>query len=92
MSPADPLARRLASWGAEISYHDPFVPQWKVQTGSGVSILSSATDLYAAAAAADAVVLLQPHSAYDLERLGRSSALLLDTRGMLESSEAVHRL
>jgi hypothetical protein len=36
--------------------------------------------------------LLQPHSAYDLARLAESSALLLDTRGILESSDMVHRL
>lgn len=91
-SPANPLARRLAAWGAEISYHDPFVPQWKLQTDSGVTELCCAEDVYAAAAEADAVVLLQPHSAYDLARLEQSSVLLLDTRGTLESSETVRRL
>jgi UDP-N-acetyl-D-glucosamine dehydrogenase len=92
MSPADPLAKRLASWGAEISYHDPFVPQWQVQTESGFSRLTRVTDLYAAATEADAVVLLQPHSVYDLDRLAQSSALMLDTRGILESSVKVCRL
>jgi len=91
-SPADPLAKRLASWGAEIRYHDPYVAHWDLQTGSGVSRLASVADVYAAAAEADAVVLLQPHSAYDLGRLAQSSALLLDTRGMLERTKTVHRL
>jgi len=91
-SPANALAKRLASWGAEIRYHDPYVAQWKVQTESGISTLVRAGDVYAAAAEADAVVLLQPHSAYDLDRLAESSALLLDTRGMLEGSETIHRL
>ena len=91
-SPADPLAKRLASWGADISYHDPFVPQWKVQTETSFSTLTTATDLYAAATEADAVVLLQSYSVYDLDRLVQSSALLLDTRGMLQCSETVHRL
>jgi UDP-N-acetyl-D-glucosamine dehydrogenase len=91
-SPANPLARRLAAWGAEISYHDPFVPQWTLKTDSGVRKLWSADDVYAAAAEADAAVLLQPHSGYDLDRLALSSALLLDTRGTLKSSETVHRL
>jgi len=48
--------------------------------------------VYVAAAEADAVVLLQPHSAYDLDRLAQSSARLLDTRGILERSDTVHRL
>jgi len=91
-TPADPLAKRLASWGAKISYHDPFVPQWKVQTEAGESSLTSAADVYVAAAEADAVVLLQPHSAYDLARLAQASALLLDTRGLVKHSTTVRRL
>lgn len=91
-SPAYPLAERLASWGAEISYHDPFVPQWSVSTQSGDLKLASPPDAYAAATAADAVVLLQPHAEYDLQRLAAVSSLLLDTRGMLEPSRTVDRL
>lgn len=91
-SPADPLAKRLISWGAEISYHDPFVPQWNVQTESGTSTLATVPDFYAAATKADAVILLQPHAVYDLDRLVQSSSLLLDTRGLLERSDTVHRL
>jgi UDP-N-acetyl-D-glucosamine dehydrogenase len=91
-SPANPLARRLAAWGAQISYHDPFVPQWDLQTDDGPAVLRTVGDVYAAAAEADIVVLLQPHSAYDLDALAQASSLLLDTRGSLESSETVHRL
>jgi UDP-N-acetyl-D-glucosamine dehydrogenase len=91
-TPAAPLAKRLASWHAEISYHDPFVPRWIAPTPFGENVLESADDVYEAASKADAVVLLQPHSVYDLERLAKSSALLLDTRGLLKSSEVVRRL
>jgi nucleotide sugar dehydrogenase len=91
-TPAAPLAKRLASWGAEVSYHDPFVPHWIAPTASGESALDSADDVYAAASKADIVVMLQPHSFYDLERLSSSSSLLLDTRGLLKSSEVVRRL
>jgi UDP-N-acetyl-D-glucosamine dehydrogenase len=87
-SPADTLARRLLSLGADLSYHDPFVPQWKVQTESGISTLASAVDVYAAAVEADAVVLLQRHSVYDLERLICACDLLLDTRGATGSDAA----
>jgi UDP-N-acetyl-D-glucosamine dehydrogenase len=91
-SPAYPLTDRLASWGAEISYHDPFVPRWSVPTPEGELVLESASDVYLAAASSDAVVLLQPHSFYNLERLTESSSLLLDTRGLLASSAVVRRL
>ena len=91
-SPAYPLAERLASWGAEVSYHDPFVPEWEFSTQAGAVTLATAGDVYAAASEATAVVLLQRHSMYDLDRLARSSTLLLDTRGVLDGSDTVHRL
>lgn len=91
-SPADPLARRLLSWGADLSYYDPFVPEWSLESGGGVFSLSSVDDVYRAAKRADLVVLLQSHSAYDLARMVQSGALLLDTRGALERSETVRRL
>lgn len=91
-SPADPLARRLLSLGAELSYHDPFVPRWNVPIETGVRALACVGDVYEAAAEVDAVVLLQPHSVYDLSHLAESSALLLDTRGKLARSDRVHRL
>jgi UDP-N-acetyl-D-glucosamine dehydrogenase len=91
-SPADPLARRLLSWGADLSYHDPFVPRWQVSTGSEVVDLESTGDVYDAAARADVVVLLQSHATYDLSRLANVCALLLDTRGVLDEADTVHKL
>lgn len=91
-TPANPLAERLAAWGAELSYHDPFVPEWRVTTEAEVATLTSVDDVYGAAAAADIVVMLQPHSIYDLSRLADVSSMLLDTRGALDPSPTVHRL
>jgi len=88
-SPADPLARRLLSWGADLSYHDPFVPEWRPSGESDVIALTSVRDVYGSAAMSDLVVLLQAHSAYDLKRLAESSAVLLDTRGALKSIDGV---
>jgi UDP-N-acetyl-D-mannosaminuronate dehydrogenase len=39
----------------------------------------------------DIVILVQAHSAYDRDALGRSGALLLDTRGVL-AGPTVHTL
>ena len=47
-------------------------------------------DAYTAAEDSDAVVLLQPHSEYDLDCLVQSS-VLLDTRGTFEGSAIVHK-
>jgi nucleotide sugar dehydrogenase len=90
-SPADPLAKRLMEWGAEVSYQDPFVPEWTVKGTAGVTLKSTA-DLRDAAARADIVVLLQAHSEYDDVDLASASACILDTRGALEEMASVVRL
>ena len=91
-SPSTPLADRLALWGADVQYHDPRVPVWTRHPGDPSSRLESVPDLYAAAADADAVVLLQAHAEYDLQRLAAASRLLLDTRGVVADAPAVLRL
>src|SRR5690349_1676957 len=59
-SPAEPLARQLLSRGAEVTYHDPFVPTWQ----PAGELLTRVADLDTALATADVVVLLQPHGQY----------------------------
>ena len=86
-SPVRPLARELLAEGAIVSYHDAFVPRWNIDSEHGEHegdrLLDAAPDLYTAAAAADLVILLQPHRQYDLERLTAAAPLILDTRGLL---------
>jgi UDP-N-acetyl-D-glucosamine dehydrogenase len=91
-SPADPLARRLLSVGAELSYHDPLVPKWLIEEGGRVAALSSVEDVYDACGAAVIVVLLQPHAIYDIDRLANASPVMLDTRGVAGESPSVVRL
>ncbi len=90
-SPADPLARRLLEWGADISYHDPFVPEWQVK-GASCSALRSSTDLAAALKEADITVLLQTHSVFAQSNLSGHEGLVLDTRGVLLEAPQTHRL
>ncbi len=78
-SPARPLARKLRGRGAMVSYHDPRVPQWLVD-GQPVP---RQDDLESALAAADLVILLQPHACYEPAQLTRAANLLLDTRGFI---------
>jgi UDP-N-acetyl-D-glucosamine dehydrogenase len=87
-SPARPLARKLLSRGAELSYHDPYVPDWRVDGQA----IPRAEDLEAALAAADLVILLQAHRAYDPAQLTRAARLLLDTRGVLPPAPHVEAL
>ena len=87
-SPARPLARKLLSRGADLSYHDPYVPDWQVDGQA----IPRADDLEAALAGADLVILLQAHRAYDLAQLTRDARLLLDTRGVLPPAPHVEAL
>lgn len=89
-SPADPLAARLLSWGADLQYHDPFVTTWHPH---GVdATFETQADPYSAAAQADVVVLLQQHKDYDLARIASAGTPVLDTRGVMAASENVERL
>jgi len=87
-SPAAPIAQRLCDQGATLSFHDPYVPAWSV----GGLALDRVTDLEEAVTKADITVLLQSHSDYDLDALGRLSPLLLDTRGAMPDLPSVERL
>ncbi len=87
-SPARPLARKLLARGAQLTYHDPYVPDWQVDGQA----IARADDLEAALAEADLVILLQAHKAYDPARLARASRLLLDTRGAIPAAPHVEAL
>ncbi|KIF68364.1 UDP-N-acetyl-D-glucosamine dehydrogenase [Streptomyces sp. AcH 505] len=86
-SPATEIACRLTDLGAAVSYHDPYVPDWRVRDQP----VPRADSLYEAAANADLTVLLQHHRTYDLQGLAVKAQLLLDTRGASPAG-AAHRL
>jgi len=85
-SPARPVARRLKELGAEVRFHDPYVPAWHVD---GVHL--ERRDLARALPGADLVIVLQAHASYDPEQITRLSPLVLDTSGTL-SGPGVERL
>jgi nucleotide sugar dehydrogenase len=87
-SPARPLARKLLARGAQVSYHDPYVPAWTIDGQS----IPRAGDLHAALAGADLVILLQAHQAYDPAQLTQAARLLLDTRGVIPAAPHVEAL
>ena len=70
-SPALKLIELLQAEGAEVSYHDPFVPELAEQ---GLS--SSPLDT----AAADCVVIVTAHSGIDYDQLVESATLVVDLR------------
>ncbi len=85
-SPARPVARRLKELGAEVRFHDPYVPAWHVD---GVHL--ERRDLTRALPGADLVIVLQAHASYDPDLITRLSPLVLDTSGTL-SGPRVERL
>jgi len=87
-SPARPIARKLRARGAQVAYHDPYVPSWQVDGQD----IPRAADLQPAAAAADLVILLQAHRDYDLPRIAGAARLLLDTRGVVPKTPATPRV
>jgi len=87
-SPARPLARKLLGRGAQVSYHDPYVPGWLVDGRA----IPRAENLDAALADADLVILLQAHRGYDPAQLTRRARLLLDTRGVIPAAPHVEAL
>ena len=78
-TPAQPIAQRLRSRGATVSYHDPYVTEWCI---SGET-MARAEDLSSALAEADLTILLQPHASYNLPWIAHAARLLLDTRGVI---------
>ena len=75
-SPALDIMRLLEEKGAHVEYHDPHVPSF-VEDGAR---MASVGDLDAALAAADAVVVVTDHSAYDWDEVAAKARLVVDTR------------
>ncbi len=75
-SPARRVAAGLRRLGADVVFHDPYVQRWTVD-GTDVPRVDPATG----SAEADLTILLQDHGGYDLEAIGTTANLLLDTRG-----------
>jgi nucleotide sugar dehydrogenase len=78
-SPVRMIARNLHSRGAELAYHDPFVPEWAVDGRPVRRAEPTEVELDAI----DLVILLQDHSVYDLDWLARSGCPVLDARGRI---------
>ena len=86
-SPAVEVMRQLQRKGATVSYADPHVPSMVVDLER-----LEAVDLSDGLPEVDAVVVLTPHAAFDLERVRREAPLVLDTRAAVEPAENVFRL
>ncbi len=75
-SPALDIIALLQEKGAHVQYHDPHVPAFEHDDLA----LESAPDLDAALDAADCVVVVTDHSAYDWAHVHARARLVMDTR------------
>jgi UDP-N-acetyl-D-glucosamine dehydrogenase len=80
-SPALEIMEMLARKGARVSYADPFTPQLAVD-GHKLSAVEASAD---ALAAADCVLVLTNHSAFDYAAVAEHAPLVVDTRNALRS-------
>ena len=80
-SPALDVMGLLKQKGAEVSYHDPFIPSLRHE---GLQ-LDSVPDLMAAVRRADCVVIVTNHSSYDYVKMLQEARLMVDTRNALGS-------
>jgi len=82
-SPALDIMHLLKRRGALLSYSDPYIPQLAVD---GVELCAVAPET--AAAAADCVVIVTDHSAFDYPALLEQARLIVDTRNALKGSRS----
>ncbi len=90
-SPALKVISLLQERGADVTYHDPLVPDLKAE--HGLSQAMTSTDLTEEAlAGADAVVVVTAHSGIDWQRVADLSPLVVDFRNAVPRGENVWTL
>jgi UDP-N-acetyl-D-glucosamine dehydrogenase len=81
-SPALEIMEVLASKGALVSYTDPFVPQVSLAAGVKLPAVKLTPE---AVAAADCVLVITDHSAFDWAMIADRAGLVVDTRNALRN-------
>ncbi len=79
-SPALDVIGLLHQKGAQVSYHDPYIPH--LETHDGLH-LESVPDLLQAVRRADAVVIITNHKVYDYPAILETAQFIFDTRNAL---------
>jgi UDP-N-acetyl-D-glucosamine dehydrogenase len=82
-SPALDIILLLERWGARVSYSDPHIPSVRLN-GHGLN----SEDPEKCAEAADCVVIVTDHRAFDYAMVVEKAKLILDTRNALKSYRA----
>ncbi|WP_319500553.1 nucleotide sugar dehydrogenase [uncultured Draconibacterium sp.] len=89
-SPALKIMEEVENKGGEVSYHDPYISE--VTLGSG-SQFKSIEMVESSLAAADCVVITTNHKSFDADFIEKNSKLIVDLRNVIkEASEKVYKL
>jgi UDP-N-acetyl-D-glucosamine dehydrogenase len=88
-SPSLDIIHLLQGRGADVSYHDPYVPAIRLENGN----LMRTVELTASwLGSADCVVIVTDHSAYDYQWIIDNSRLVIDTRNAADGLEGKARV
>ena len=74
-SPAADILALVAGRGAEVAYHDPYVPEFRSTDGS----VHTSTELASLLASSDCVVIVTPHASIDWATVFAAAGLIVDT-------------
>ncbi len=85
-SPALDVIGLLTEKGADVAYHDPYIPEFE---HDGMS-LKSVPSLLDSVKVADCVVIITNHKSYDYKAILDAAKLIVDTRNALEFSGLNH--
>ena len=83
-TPAAAIAQGLLDWGADVAFFDPHVDTFMN--------LNRVRDPLEAATHRDLVVIVTPHTGLPYREIAKAAREVLDTRGLLDRSEKVHRI
>ena len=86
-TPAAEIIERLSEMGAEISYHDPHLPNFPEMRKYDLS-LSSVELSPETLAAADCTLIITDHDAVDYALVGKHAKIIVDTRNVMSSIPA----
>jgi UDP-N-acetyl-D-glucosamine dehydrogenase len=95
-SPALDVLDGLRRRGAEVSYHDPFVPELDAHGADTVPSLIGMKSVVPSGEGPhyngyDAVVIVTDHSGIDYARMVREAPLVIDTRNALKAVQGIDR-
>ncbi len=81
-SPAVSLIEKLQHHGADVAYHDPFIPVYEHTDGANLQSLALTEN---SLASSDCVIIMTAHSQFDPLFITEHSQLIMDTRNLCRS-------